>query len=63
MIAKQATAAIRSTAPARSPGRPVTIPIIAADMHATAMRANTAASTRIHPMVAGGRSVLSCEGE
>ncbi len=60
MIPKQATAAIRSTAPIRSPGRPVTIPTIATDIHATAISANTAASTRMPPIVARARFVLSC---
>ncbi len=47
----------------RSPGRPVTIPTIATDIHATAISANTAASTRISLIVAGARFVLSCESE
>jgi hypothetical protein len=45
-IPKQSTAVARSAQPARSPGRPVTIPTIATDMHPTAMSARSAAATR-----------------
>ena len=43
---KQATAATRSAQPARSPGRPVTIPTIANDMQPTEMRASNRAKIR-----------------
>jgi energy-dependent translational throttle protein EttA len=45
-VTKHSTAAARNPRPARSPGRPVTIPTIATVMHMTAINANTAARTR-----------------
>ncbi len=45
-VTKHRTAAILSQTPARSPGRPVTIPTIAAVMQATATSANSAARIR-----------------
>src|SRR5581483_9077689 len=45
-VAKQSTAATRISQPARSPGRPVTIPTIASVIQATATRANPAARAR-----------------
>jgi hypothetical protein len=44
--AKHTTAATRSAHPARSLGRPVTIPTIAADMHPTEMSASSSAKVR-----------------
>jgi energy-dependent translational throttle protein EttA len=45
-VTKNSTAAIRISTPARSPGRPVTIPTIATVMQMTAISANPAASAR-----------------
>src|ERR1700751_4172297 len=45
-VTKHSTAAALTTNPARSPGRPVIIPMIAAVMHTTAISANNAARTR-----------------
>jgi hypothetical protein len=43
---KHSSASPRIRAPALYPGRPVTIPTIANDMQATAIKANTAAMAR-----------------
>ncbi len=43
---KQARAPALISPAARGPGRPVTIPAIAANINSTAIRANTAASAR-----------------
>ncbi len=45
-VTKQRTAAIRMNTPARSPGRPVTMPTIATVMQPTAISANSAARIR-----------------
>jgi sulfate-transporting ATPase len=59
-VAKHSSATSRITNPARSPGRPVTIPAIATVMQMTATKARTAASARTacdaRPQATGGSS-------
>src|ERR1700760_4018737 len=54
-VAKHTTAAARMNHPARSPGRPVTMPTIATVMQATAISANTAATARTAGLLCSAR--------